>query len=186
MDELRAHFEAVDGLQNVATFIASGNVVFDSKAEPSDRFERRIESHLRDALGYEVDTFLRSLADLETVIRLDLFAGAGEADWKVHVLFLKTAPGRPGETALRRLETEDDRFRVVGREAYWLRHGRTSDSGLMPADFERALGVETSTMRTMNTVERLVAKFGADAKRRGSPGTRRGSATDAIVRRRTG
>lgn len=163
MDELRAHFEAMDGLENVATFIASGNVVFDSKDEPSDRFEGRIEAHLRDTLGYEVDTFLRSLADLSVVTRLDLFAEAGEPDRKVHVMFLKTEPGRAGETALRRLETEDDVFRVVGREAYWLRRGRMSDSGLVPADFERALGVETSTTRTMNTVVRLVAKFGPQA-----------------------
>jgi len=163
MAELRRHFEAVGGLENVATFIASGNVVFDSNEDASARFEGRIEAHLRGALGYEVDTFLRSLADLEAVIRLEPFAEAGEPDQKVHVMFLKTAPGRAGVAALRGLETEDDRFRVVGREAYWLRRGRMSDSGFKPGAFERALGVGTSTMRTMNTVERIVGKFGLGA-----------------------
>jgi len=38
MEQLRRHFEGF-GLENVATFIASGNVVFDSPRQ--DRAERR-------------------------------------------------------------------------------------------------------------------------------------------------
>jgi uncharacterized protein (DUF1697 family) len=160
MDELRARFEDVDGLDRVATFLASGNVAFDADYGSPDDLERRIERHLHESLGYEVATFVRAFDRLERVVRQDLFDEVDEPGRKLHVVFLKTAPVAAGEAALRELETEDDGFRVVGREAYWLRRGRMSDSGFKPGDFERALGVTTSTMRTMNTVERLVAKFG--------------------------
>lgn len=157
-DELRAHFEALEGLAGVGTFLASGNVVFDAEAGP-DELEDAIATHLRETLEYEVDTFVRSLEELEAVTGRDPFPEAGEPGWKMHVLFLKEAPGDGAEERLAEIATGDDRFRVSGRETYWLRRGGLSDSTLMPADLERALGAETSTMRTRNTVERIVAKF---------------------------
>ncbi len=159
MDDLRAHFEALEGLDDVATFIASGNVVFDTDADDVGGLETVIEAHLREALGYEVDTFIRSLAELGEIDGLDLFTEAGQPGYKVHVMFLKQTARDGAEERLTALASDDDRFRVVGREVHWLRHGGLSDSKLMPADLERAVGRDTSTMRTMNTVRRLVARF---------------------------
>ncbi|MDX1394418.1 MAG: DUF1697 domain-containing protein [Gemmatimonadota bacterium] len=170
--ELRGHFEAIAGLRDIATFLASGNVAFGlatpSGARPSIAIlEETIQTHLAAALGYDVDTFVRGFADLERVVdgetagRL-LPCNGGDA-WKLHVIFLKDEPEAAAAEALRELATDDDRFDVEGREGYWLRRGGLSDSKLMPADLERALGVSTSTMRTHNTVARLLAKFGESA-----------------------
>ncbi len=51
MDYLRGLFEAI-GSRNVETFIASGNVIFDSKSKNAPALERRIEKHLEETLGY--------------------------------------------------------------------------------------------------------------------------------------
>lgn len=160
-DDLRARFEALDGLERVDTFLASGNVIFDAAAGAGE-LESEIESHLADTLGYEVDTFVRALGELESVAERDLFPESGEPGWKAHVLFLKQPTGDGAEERLAEIATGDDRFRVAGTEAYWLRHGGLSDSKLMPADLERAVGARTSTMRTLNTVQRIVAKFAGD------------------------
>ena len=56
MDRLRKLFESL-GLSNVETFIASGNVIFDSLVESAETLEEKIERHLRESLGYEVATF---------------------------------------------------------------------------------------------------------------------------------
>src|SRR5918994_5060517 len=73
MDAVRRTFEALD-LDNVATFIASGNVIFetgDPGGDPADTevaaLTARIESHLRAALGYEVPTFLRTDSELARI-----------------------------------------------------------------------------------------------------------------------
>ncbi len=50
MDYLRMLFEAL-GFSNVETFIASGNVIFDSKATSAKALEKRIEHCLAEALG---------------------------------------------------------------------------------------------------------------------------------------
>lgn len=162
MDELRQHFEALDGVSNVATFIASGNVIFDAAGAGANELERAIEDHLHDTLAYEVDTFVRSLDDLERVAGRDAFVEAGEPGYRVHVLFLKETAGERAEELLGKIATEGDRFRISGREVYWLRHGGLSDSKLQPADVERAVGAATSTLRTLNTVRRIVAKFSVD------------------------
>ena len=66
MDELRRLFTEL-GFANVATLIASGNVIFQTDAAGDGRdLEWRIERHLQQALGYDVDQ-PRNLAKSVTV-----------------------------------------------------------------------------------------------------------------------
>ncbi|HEX6940297.1 MAG TPA: DUF1697 domain-containing protein [Longimicrobiales bacterium] len=172
MDRLRALFEEL-GFANVATFIASGNVVFDTDVGSTagdaggDAFagaalEPRIEAHLAAALGYDVDTFLRTSRELESVAGFDGAPGDDPA-WQTHVLFLREPASDDVAAKLHALETDDDRFVPRGREVYWLRRGRLSDSVVTTADLEKALGRAANTMRNMNTVRRIVAKFAVPA-----------------------
>lgn len=159
MDELRKVVEAL-GYDNVATYIASGNVIFDVHSKDPDALEPELENHLREELGYEVDTFVRSLEDLEAIDATSIFPSAGEdPENRIHVMFLKEEADEGIEDNLQKLETEDDSFRVAGREAYWLRRGRMSDSAVSINDLSKALDGKTNTMRNMNTVRRIVAKF---------------------------
>src|SRR6476620_4469524 len=59
MEVLRRLFEEL-GFENVETFIASGNVIFDAPDDDQGALEKQIEGQLRTSLGYEVATFVRS------------------------------------------------------------------------------------------------------------------------------
>ena len=59
MDQLRRLFEKA-GFSGVDTFIASGNVIFESGAKNGAAVEKKIETTLRGALGWDVHTFLRT------------------------------------------------------------------------------------------------------------------------------
>ena len=50
MDQLRRLFEAL-GFSDVQTFIASGNVIFDSKSKSTKALEKKIEKYLQDCTG---------------------------------------------------------------------------------------------------------------------------------------
>ena len=63
MDELRRLFEAL-GFSRVETFIASGNVIFDSSSKNSAALEKKIATTLHQSLGYEVATFIRTTDEL--------------------------------------------------------------------------------------------------------------------------
>src|SRR3977135_1307431 len=87
MDYLRGLFEAM-GFSNVETFIASGNVIFDSKSKTAKALETKIERALEDNLGYKVTTFIRSVAELAAVARYKPFTDSGEEGNVLYIGFL--------------------------------------------------------------------------------------------------
>lgn len=152
MTRLRTLFEAL-GLDDVQTVIASGNVLFSTRARSVPALERRIEAHLFKSLGYEVETFLRSGEELAAASTAHPDPALGEA---LSVLFLREALTPAQRRALAALDTPTDEFSAVGREAYWLRHGRISDSKVTGRQLEKALG-GPFTARNITTVRKLAA-----------------------------
>ena len=72
MDVLKTIFESLN-LEHVETFIASGNVIFESE-KPRETLELQIETELEKALGYEVKTFLRTQAELAEITTFKPFS----------------------------------------------------------------------------------------------------------------
>jgi uncharacterized protein (DUF1697 family) len=160
MDTLRAEFVAM-GLANVETFIASGNVIFDMKSPSSSTgLEQRIEAHLRQALGYEVATFLRTTAELRAIDAAAVFAPADVAlaTNTIHIGFLRSAPGADVVAALSGLTTSVDRVQVRGQELYWLCRGRSTDTLLKWPQLLRTHRLDV-TMRNLKTIHRMVARY---------------------------
>lgn len=156
MSDLRALFEEL-AFDDVATFIASGNVIFRA---PGTRtaLERAIEKHLRANLGYEVATFLRTPAEVAAIARRGARPPIARDDANVHVAFLKKSPAAAATTRLVALRTAVDEFHVHGREAYWRIHGGMGDSAFTPALLEKTLGLAV-TLRNLNTVRRLAERY---------------------------
>src|SRR5882757_8621427 len=72
MDELRGLFSELK-LANVRSYIASGNIIFDTKEKDEKKLTGKIEKHLKDGLGYDVKVMLRSRAELEAVLKNNPF-----------------------------------------------------------------------------------------------------------------
>jgi uncharacterized protein (DUF1697 family) len=158
MEVLRKVFVSM-GFTNVETVIASGNVVFESSESPDRKLEETIERALKDALGYEVATFLRSVPEMTSVLKQQPFNLAGlDSEVVVYAAFLRSKPSATLRKALSVLNTEINELRVKNREVYWLRRERGKDSELFSVRFGKILGSET-TVRNMNTVKRIVAKY---------------------------
>jgi uncharacterized protein (DUF1697 family) len=149
MTELRATFEAI-GCIDVETFIASGNVLFGA-SDKAPELERRIEATLREALGYDVDTFIRTPTELRAVTKVAVPTGAA---W--NVAFLKSKPSKAKVLALADWENAIDRFVVDGREVHWSCAVKQSESKFSNAKLEKLLG-GPATMRSITTVQRLAA-----------------------------
>ena len=159
MEHLRRLFEA-QGFSGVETFIASGNVIFDSASGSARALEERLESSLREALGYEVATFIRATKELAAIARHKPFAAA-ELEREGNVLYVAFLADRPGAEATRSLlslANEVDDFHVAGREVYWLRRTKVGESKFSGALLERTLGAQ-ATVRNSTTVRKLAAKY---------------------------
>ena len=158
MGRLRSIFVSL-GFENVETFIASGNVLFDLPGRQGAALDKRIERALRDELGYEVATFLRTPAELAAVAGHPAFPAPHLAQaGAFNVAFLSAPLDAPGRKKLAALTSDLDEFHTHGREVYWLCRTRQSDSSFSNAVLEKTLG-RPSTIRGMNTVRRLVAKL---------------------------
>jgi uncharacterized protein (DUF1697 family) len=159
MDRLRVIFEEM-GLDDVETFIASGNVIFTAPAQDTRALEKRIETGLREALGYEVETFIRTPAELEAITKYRPFGD--EADGHVvYVNFYYEPLGGEAKEKLEALRTEVDEFHVHGREMYWLARKKISESLVTGPMLSRAVGKIPSTNRNVSTIHKLVARYPA-------------------------
>jgi uncharacterized protein (DUF1697 family) len=158
MDFLRHLFESL-GFSNVETFIASGNVVFESTSKNAQALERVIEKSLREALGYEVATFIRTDAELAAVASYKPFSQS-ELDGAaaLNIAFLADGLDDKSVQKLMALRTEIDDFHIHEREIYWLCRKRQSGSKISNAVLEKALGQKT-TLRGANTVKKMAAKY---------------------------
>lgn len=148
MERLRAVFESLR-FDNVATVIASGNVVFETD-DPAD-LEPRIEAALEAELGFDVPTFLRTGTEVLEVANRQPFPEGAE---EIEVSFLARKPDPEAARALEDATSGADRLVVIGREVYWSHVGPLRDSTHSEDRVVRILGMPT-TRRSMRTVRRI-------------------------------
>jgi uncharacterized protein (DUF1697 family) len=158
-EELRRHFEEI-GLEEVATFRASGNVVFATPEQEAEaKLARRVEAELGERLGYEVPVFLRSVEEVAAIAAREPFdpRAVAKSKGKLQVSLLGKKPSAGAKKKALAAATDDDLLAVEGRELYWLPSGGISESGLDWKPIDAALG--PGTIRTMGTIEQIAAKY---------------------------
>jgi uncharacterized protein (DUF1697 family) len=162
MSRLRDVFAGL-GFRSVETFIASGNVVFESRVADTVALERKIERALGAALGYEVATFVRTPAQVAAIARYEPFpADVLSGAVSLNVGFMAAAPAEAAHQALESLPTTGDRFHINGAELYWMLEKKQSESKISNGVLERAVKAR-ATFRGINTIRRLDAKLMAAA-----------------------
>ncbi|MDQ0058689.1 DUF1697 domain-containing protein [Paenibacillus harenae] len=147
------------GLNNVQTYIQSGNVLFESE-EDEGVLREKIEQQIEKVFGLPIKTILRTVEDLKNIVANLPFsegqiAGAEEAGEgaSLYVAMLLSEPERERIDKLRAFETEDERFHIVGKDVYLL-FKRSVRNSKLSAQVEK-LGVLPTT-RNWNTINKLI------------------------------
>jgi len=160
MERLRALFASM-GFEDVETFIASGNVVFDAagRATPAS-LEAKIAKALAAALGYEVATFVRATHDLPAIAAYKPFPAAAMAapGASLYVGFLAAPLGATAKKQLLSMRTDADDLHHHGREIYWLGRRGFANAEFAPGKMEKALEIR-ATFRNVTTVTKMAAKY---------------------------
>lgn len=157
-DELRTQFERL-GCADVATFRASGNVIFGAKAGKSESaLGEGIEAGLGAALGYEVPVFLRSAAEVAAIAAQEPFDQrlVEASKGKLQVSLLAAKPSTGDRKAVLAFASDEDRLAISGRELFWLPSGGLLESQLDLKAIEAILGRDTR--RTKGTIDQIAAK----------------------------
>lgn len=159
MDFLKSLFEKMS-FEKVETFIASGNVVFESKSKNVESIKTKIESELEKTLSYKVATFIRTPLKLKNISEYKAFKDSdlNNENNNVYIGFLDSTPSKENQNKVFTLQDAANEFHFNKQELYWLCKKNFSDSGISGNKLEKALGMST-TMRNSTTIKKMVDKF---------------------------
>jgi uncharacterized protein (DUF1697 family) len=134
------------GFTRVQTYIASGNVVFDSKASKT-AVKSALEKRLLAYAGKPIGVMLRTGAEMQAVLDANPFPKA--APNRTYAIFLGERP--PRDAVERAVGMTDEDIRLGTREIYVHYPAGMGRSKLrMPA-------ARSGTARNMNTIAKLAA-----------------------------
>lgn len=155
MAELRAALED-EGFANVATVVASGNVLFDHAKEADAKLEDQIAAVVKERFGIDTFAAVRGKAELEAAIAENPWVGGGE-DKFVHVHFLTD---QPDPAAFEQLAA-DHRGRgperlAAGSRALHVDYVDGAGNSKLTGDFiARRLGCK-GTARNVRSIRRII------------------------------
>lgn len=158
MSALKACFEE-QGFEDVATYIASGNVLFRTKQSSASALSRRIEKTLGKNFGYEATVMLRTRAQMRSVLtKAPKGFGAKPDDYLSDVLFLKQPLTAARVVKEAPTNPDVDEVSTGPGVVYWSRlSSRASSSrvnrlAVMPM-------YQSMTIRSWSTTTKLVRKL---------------------------
>lgn len=157
-DALVAPFAEL-GFRHVAAYQAAGNVTFVADDGDAPELEARLDAALADAYGFEVPAFVRRADELAAAIDpLPFTTGQLAAtEGRVQITFLRDEPDPAAVAEALALVPDVDAVVFSGRQWLWLPAAGVSTSELAVSRIEQLVG--PMTMRTVGTIERMLAKF---------------------------
>ena len=120
MYELRSVFESL-GFENVKSYIASGNVAFDTAKTTDSALSKKTEKSVKENFSLEIEVMVRTTQEIENVIKQNPFEKVHDDDQtKLFVVFLKEDLPKEKTDLLVSHNNENEQFEVIGRNIYAL------------------------------------------------------------------
>jgi uncharacterized protein (DUF1697 family) len=154
MGELKAALEA-EGFENVATVVASGNVLFDHAKAGDARLEDHIAVIVKERFGIDTFAAVRSRDELKASIDDNPFAGQNE-DKFVHTIFLQEPLDRGSFEEFEQAYEGPERLAAGTREFFVDFREGVADSRLGQAMRKLKL---RSTARNVRSLHRMLDKM---------------------------
>jgi uncharacterized protein (DUF1697 family) len=155
MADLRRELAAI-GLDNVATLLQSGNVVFDAPKGAPAALEGRLEKEIEKRIGLQVDFHVRSAAEWAAIVAANPFPAEAKKDpGHLLVTVFKTPLEKGRVRALQDAIKGPERLHAEGRHLYMIYPDGIGNSKAAPLA-ERLLAAR-GTGRNWNTVLKLAA-----------------------------
>jgi len=142
------------GLQNVRTYLQSGNVVFNSLISGVDILSQMIQLIIQQRFDLSISVILRTPGDLQQIICRNPFSSDDLPPDKLSVTFLSGIPEGSRVDRLRGVKDPVDKFFIVDREIYLYCPKGFARTRFTNGYFEKYLAV-AGTARNWRTVKSL-------------------------------
>ncbi|MGE5400325.1 MAG: DUF1697 domain-containing protein [Ignavibacteriales bacterium] len=162
MEKLREIFTSA-GMEAVKTYIQSGNVIFESREADAATLELLIRQELSRSLGYEVPIFIRTISQLEEIIKYDPFNGIAPTDEvKQYITFLSEEPTQKTELPVVSPAKDVEVIKIRNREAFSLCYKINGRFGAPNSFLEKKFGV-AATSRYWTIISNIISLVRPDA-----------------------
>jgi uncharacterized protein (DUF1697 family) len=156
MDALRAVYESLK-LEDVRTFIQSGNVIFRTKEKNLPALAKKIQAAIEGKFGFHVEVILRTADELRQAIAANPFAKRRDVEpAKLLITFLFAEPGAEAHSTLPGLKSHPEELHLKGRELYIYFPNGMGKTKLPWSSVEKLLKV-TGTARNLNSAVKMLA-----------------------------
>lgn len=154
METLREVCRAL-GFSVVKTYINSGNVLFETAKTNNKKLAAKIEAAIEKEFDLKIKTIVRTIGEIEEIIKNNPFEGEFENDKDVHVFFLdEELPDEKRELLLSN-NNENEEYFVRGREIFC--HLKIGVLGsLMGKDYIGKKLKVSATARNWRTVNKVL------------------------------
>jgi uncharacterized protein (DUF1697 family) len=159
MDWLRKACENL-GLQDVRTYVQSGNLVFSSSLGAS-KVAQTLKATIDAQTRLPVPVMVRSAPEMAKIAAGNPFLKQKGVDiTKLHVTFLAGAPSKPDRGALDALAGDRDQYHLVKQEIYLNCPVNYGETRLSNKAIEKALavGATTRNWKTVTTLCEMAAE----------------------------
>ncbi|HMV27509.1 MAG TPA: DUF1697 domain-containing protein [bacterium] len=154
MNDLKSYFVSY-GYKNVQTYIQSGNVVFESAKQESEKLSKKVGEQLAVSLGYIVPVIARSLNEWVIVNENNPYAKKKlRPDERVYVTLLAIKPKPDLAQSLNALSDTKDEFQLNGKTVYILCRKGYGNSKFSNNFIEKKLDTQATT-RNLATMQKL-------------------------------
>ena len=153
MRELASDLRAL-GLENVRTYIQSGNAVFEVTGSVSKTLPVKIAARIEERHGFRPQVLIRSSDELQTAVDANPFPEAESNPKTLHVFFLASEVPSPDVASLDAAKSPSERF-VLGDRVFYLHAPNGVARSKLAANTEKYLGVPV-TARNWRTVQKLL------------------------------
>lgn len=160
MADLRALLEKA-GLENVRTYIQSGNVVFEHREGEAENLATKIQQAIRKKYGFEVPTLIITAEGLNYVLQNNPFLQQPDKDVsRMYVTFLAHLPQASQQEALESIDYAPEECRIDGKYVFLHSPNGYGRAKLNNNFLEQKLKVQATTRnwKTVNILYQMTVK----------------------------
>jgi len=154
MNELVETLIGLD-LQNIQTYIQSGNVVFKSKKINVITLADRMSKAIKISHGFKPEVLLLQLDDFKNALLSNPYKETEIEPKTLHLYFLKSQPKNPDLKKLESLKQDNERFTLLNT-VFYLHAPDGIGRSKLASHIEKTLGVAV-TARNLSSVCKILA-----------------------------
>jgi uncharacterized protein (DUF1697 family) len=153
METLRTTFESL-GFENVRSYINSGNLVFETRKTDDGKLAKTIHDAIKKDFGFDISVMVRSMKEIEEIVKNNPFDGQFDNHKYLHVFFLDSELSNGQKELIDSITNESEKIEIRGRTLYCLLKISILDSAVGKGFIDKKLKIN-ATGRNWRTVTKI-------------------------------